>query len=130
MNIVSTNLARPDTKMETAVRIFLETPAADKRKQCIERFKTELEMEESTAGTYYYLCERKVLEAQQVETEKAIASSKARKFSAVKLQRGSDVASHVHVFLTRKGAEEFNDTMHGFDHIVTGVQKVGKPVAA
>lgn len=132
MNIDTSSMARPDTKMAQALAIFISEPATDgsKRKTCIERFQAELDMEESTAGTYYYLCESKVLEQQTIETEKAIASSKVKKFSSVKTKRGSDIASNVQVFLSRKAAEEFNSGMQGFTHVVPGIQKVGKPVAA
>lgn len=124
---MSNKAARTGSKMEQALIIFNQIPGdRAKRKQCILRFQNELNMERSTAGTYYNLCEKKVLNTTSEQSQKVIESSRARKFSAVKCRGG--VASHVQVFFSKKEAEQFNDIMFGFDHVVKGVQPVGKQI--
>lgn len=106
---------RADTKMNSAMQIFLSIPADDnKRQTCLKRFQKELGMQERTANTYYTLCVDKLLKLQAPETEKALESSKAKKFTSVKCERGTNVAAHVAVFLSKAAAEEFNTKIPGF----------------
>ncbi len=106
---------RPDTKMNTAMEIFLSIPADEnKRQTCLRRFQAELEMQERTANTYYTLCVEKLMKLQEPETEKALESSKVKKFTSVKCERGTNIAAHVAVFLTKAAAEDFNAKIPGF----------------
>lgn len=121
-------LARKGSKMEKALQIFEDNLGkADRRQLCIQAFMSELDQVKSTAETYYNLCVQKLDKAQQKETDKVIQSTQKRKFSAVKIKPGTNTASKVHCFLTKKAAEQYNE-QHGFDQVVKGVQKLGKEV--
>lgn len=121
-------LARKGSKMEKALQIYeSHLGKANRRQLCIEAFMSELDQVKSTAETYYNLCVQKLDKAQQKETDKVIQSSQKRKFSAVKVKPGTNKASRVHCFLTKKAAEEFNE-QHGYDEVVKGVQQLGKEV--
>lgn len=119
-------LARDNTMQAKALDIYqnhLGNP--EHRKLCIAEFQSKLAMKKSTAGTYYHLCTQKLEREQQQHSDKVIESKRARKFSAVKLQRGKDVASRVAVFFNKKEAEQYNK-LHGYDKVVPGVQQPGK----
>lgn len=131
-NAVSTvsSLARAGSKRESALTIFNEVTGDHHRKECIARFQAELNMEATTANTYYTWCVERLEAEQKEKTEAAIASKAARKYTAVKLERGStDVISRVAVFVKRSDAEKFNSQMH-YDTVVPGVYKTGQKLKA
>lgn len=119
-------LARTGSKMERALEIF-ESNLGDSnhRQLCLEQFQQQLGQVESTAATYYYLCMTKLDENQQKTTDAVISSARKNKYSAVKLKRGSNVASKVHCFFKKSDAQAYNDT-HGFNEVLKGVQETGK----
>jgi hypothetical protein len=130
--MTTATLARPETNMAEALSIYqeqlLDGDLKNHRQRCIKLFMEQLNHKPRTAATYYVLCFNKLNQAQQVQTEKVIESNRKTKFSAVKPQRGTDTAAHVHCFFSKKDAQAFNKRVHGFTEVVKGIQEPGKPI--
>lgn len=123
-----TTLARDGSKIQRALDIYQANLGQPNHRQlCITLFQDELEQKRSTAETYYNLCVQKLDAEQRKITDQVITSSRKTKFSSVKLKRGSNEASRVHCFFSRKAAMEYNE-LHGYDEVVKGIQQPGKPL--
>ncbi len=121
-------LARKGSQVEKAIEIYrMHQGKLNHRQLCLADLQSQLGHKATTAATYYYLAELKLDTVQKVTTKEVIASKRKRKFSAVKLVRGSDKASRVHCFFTKKAAQTYND-QNGFNKVVTGVQQLGKDI--
>lgn len=119
-------LARHNTKMERALKIYESLLGHPEHRQlCLTAFMKELKHKNTTASTYYALCEHKLNTSQQVVTDMVIASARKIKFSTVKFKPGTSQISRVHAFLKKKDAVAYND-LHGFNKVVRGIQKLGK----
>lgn len=129
--------ARPNTKMARAIEIFkshLNKPHAERVKACVEQFKTELFPEDERgviARRYLQMINEQLEQAIQRHNETIIQSKRKsqKPVSVVKTEYGknNDTAQLVALFLSASAAREFNEQL-GFDHVVKGVQTLGKPV--
>jgi len=125
---MKTTIAKKASQIDQAVIIFQKHLGKDNHKQlCLAEFISTLGQKESTAATYYYLAEKKINAKQAITTDVVIASNRKTKFSSVKFARGTDNASRVHCFFTKKAAVEFN-AQHNYNQVVRGVQQLGKQV--
>jgi len=121
-------LAREGSKMSQALTIYQDNLGDTNHIQiCLELFQKHLGQKPSTAATYFNLCVQKLDSAQQTVTNQVIESTRKNKFSSVKLKRGTNQASRVHCFFTKKAAQQFNE-QHGYHEVVKGVQEPGKPL--
>lgn len=122
-------IARPGSKRDEAVKIFKEVAGGDAhRQETLKAFQKQLAMEPTTAATYYHFCVTAIEQAQSEQTERAIASTSARKYSAVKYERGSDsVVSKFQVFLKKSDAQAFNDQLN-YNAVIPGVARIGKAI--
>lgn len=123
-------LARPDTKMESALKIYQKHLGDPNHRQlCLAEFQDKLGFVDTAAATYYKLCDDKVEGYFSEMTNEVLSSNAVRKYSAVRTKRGSNVIARVHVFTKKKEATKFNE-LYGYTEVVPGVAEVGDEVAA
>lgn len=119
------------SKRAQALNIYLSIANSDnKRIETINAFKSQLDMTDRTAATYFHYCEQYLLAKQAATTERIKSSGKVRVFSAVKpASKHSDIAKQVELFTSRKAAENFNQEMYGFKYVLPGIVKQGSKIA-
>jgi len=116
------------SKMERAMSIYQTNLGNEShRKVCINAFIEQLDMKKVTANTYYSLCGDRIDAEVELANQQILSGKNKRVYSAVKVQRGSDVASRVALFTKRTAAVEFNE-LHGYNAVIPGVAEVGQPV--
>jgi hypothetical protein len=122
-----TSIARPGSKRDDALRIFQSVaPGKSHRQDTIAQLQSQLGQKPVTAATYYDFCVKALEQAQVENTQRAISSSAARKYTAVKFERGSDsVVNRAATFLKRADAEQFNSSL-GYNKVVPGVVLAGQ----
>lgn len=126
----STNVTafRQGSKRQLALEIFkgVDAFAENRRQLVLAEFQSQLGMEETTAATYYANCVAAIEQEQAALTERVISKNTARKFSAVKAERGSDgVIGKLAVFTNKKQAEEYSALLN-YDQVLPGVAQIGK----
>lgn len=132
-NVIKANKQATVSNMSKALTIFQTLsssvdPDQSLRQRCIESFTANLGQKPVTAATYFNLCVQKAEHTQNEADDKVRASNNIRKFSAVKTTNASsDVAKKVHLFLTKKAAQEYA-TLHNYGGVVKGVVEAGQTV--
>lgn len=114
------------SKMDKALTIFKSSfvkPMKDKsaRQTAIARFQSKLDMQPTTAATYYGHCMKKVRDQQ---TNEALAKDAkgGKVWSTIKVSNSQVTSSGI--FFNRKAAVEFNE-QYQHDGVVDGVSQKG-----